>query len=414
MYIRWSVLNVQRHAPAGGLPRLARLENSHTEMPSAIFCDEKSHEFYFGRTAVAKYLGGEEGRLMRSLKRALGTNLMATGTLIGARTERFQDAVGAFLGNIKNKLDAAARAEIKSAVMGRPVHFQNDPSLDAAAESELRGIAHAAGFREVLFQYEPIAAAFAHERRLDEEVLAAVIDIGGGTSDFSIIRIGGAHAKKADRREDILANTGVRVGGNDFDKQFSLSCFMPEFGMGTEYEAPPKILPMPNSFYFDLSEWSRINFLYNYKNLNAVRTHLLYAREPEKVGRLVEVIERRQGHKILAYVEDLKIRLSACDAAAARLDFLTRPVEIPATRDVFQQAIAQEVEKASAALRKCIRQSGVRADSIGLVVLTGGSAEIPFVREALCGMFSNARISGEDKLNSVGLGLGFDAVRRLA
>lgn len=397
----------------GGLPELVPLENSHTEIPSAIFINEKNHHFTFGRAAIDKYLNVEDGRLMRSLKRALGTPLMSSGTTIGKHNESFQKIIGKFIANIKSKLDAVAGENIESIVMGRPVHFQGgDNASDKNAERELAEIAYDAGFRNISFQYEPIAAAFAHEQNLDKETIAAVIDIGGGTSDFSIIRLGGELIKKTDRHDDILANSGIRIGGNDFDKQLSLANFMPYFGMGTGYNSGTKMLPVPNSFYFDFSEWSRINALYEYKNINEIKTLLLNASQPERVGRLLEVMERQLGHKVLASIEDTKIKLSTNDMAQAELEFFKNPFEIQLFRKSFEEAIAEEVKKITISLQECVKQSGICASDIGLVVLTGGSTEIPFVCESLCGIFPNAKISSDDKLGSVGLGLGFDAMHR--
>lgn len=394
-------------------PKPVALENSHLEIPTAIFIDAKNHNLSFGRVAIGKYLDVEDGRLMRSLKRALGTSLMLTGTTIGHRTEKFQKIIGAFIANVKSKLDNAVGENIESVVMGRPVHFQGgDATSDISAEKELGEIASNAGFKNILFQYEPIAAAFAHEQNLSNEVIAAVIDIGGGTSDFSIIRLGGKLKNKLDRHDDILANSGVRVGGNDFDKQLSLSHFMPYFGMGSEYNAGAKMLPIPNSFYFDFSEWSRINALYDYKNINAVRTLLLSALHPEKLRRLTEVMERQLGHKVIAAVENTKIKLSENDTALAEMGFFKNPFEIMVSQPEFEHAITAEVARTITALQECIKQSGVNKDDIGLVILTGGSTEIPFVRESFQAIFPNSQISANDKLGSVGLGLGFDALRR--
>ena len=130
--------------------------------------------------------------------------------------------------------------------MGRPVHFRdNDPSGDAQAQAELEKIARSVGFKHVAFQYEPIAAAFAHEQNLSSEKLAFVVDIGGGTSDFTVIRLSPTRKLKLDRSDDVLANTGVRIGGNDFDKDLSLKSFMPCFGLGSEYRSGDKNIKIP-------------------------------------------------------------------------------------------------------------------------------------------------------------------------
>lgn len=179
------------------IPRVVPIENDDSAIPSTIFFEEKGNRVYFGREAMQKYMDGDSGRFMRSFNRVLGSNLMRTGTLVNGSSKTFQSVIGHFVENLKTKLDAAAGQNVEQVVMGRPVHFRDgDPEGDTRAEKELEQIAQKAGFKEVLFQYEPIAAAFAHERHLVEEQLAAVIDIGGGTSDFTIIRLGGVRAKK--------------------------------------------------------------------------------------------------------------------------------------------------------------------------------------------------------------------------
>lgn len=160
---------------------------------------------------------------MRSMKRVLGSNLMSVGTRINNKPVKFEFILGKFLKNIKEKSDIFAGREIENVVMGRPVHFRDDdPKGDARAQDELKMIAQSVGYKNIEFQYEPIAAAFAHETKIPNETLACIVDIGGGTSDISIVKLGEKLQKKLDRTDDILASTGVRIGGNDFDKNLSI------------------------------------------------------------------------------------------------------------------------------------------------------------------------------------------------
>ena len=160
---------------------------------------ENGGEALFGEQALSAYVSGEHGRFMRSLKRVLGTSLMQTGTVLNGRRRKFDDIISLFIARMKENAERECGQEIVSVVMGRPVHFRdNDAEGDRRAQDELEKIAKSVGFKQVEFQYEPIAAAFAHEEGLTEETLAVVVDIGGGTSDFSIIRIGGEHAGKQD------------------------------------------------------------------------------------------------------------------------------------------------------------------------------------------------------------------------
>lgn len=396
-------------------PVLVPVEDKHVTIPTAIFFPGNKPEIYFGRDAQNHYIGDiSDGRYMRSLKRILGTPLMQSmGTLIGKQIIRYDEIISYFVKHLKNKIDIAADDNIENVVMGRPVHFRdNDHAGDAAAESELRTIALNAGFKNVAFQFEPIAAAFAHERLINSEKLAVVIDIGGGTSDFTVIRLSPARRDLLDRHDDVLANTGVRIGGNDFDKSLSLESFMPLFGMGSELRSNSNLLPMPVGPYFDLSTWNCVNDVYTYKYLNNIRGWLMQSCSPEKLKRLLELAELRLGHTNLDYVETAKIKLSDTDNLDIILDFLSDAPEIKISRTQFESAIENSVSKIQKSMSDCLNMAGVKSTDIDLVILTGGSTEIPYISNLMKSYFPNAEISASDKLSSVGLGLAYDSIRR--
>lgn len=377
----------------GGVPRLVDVENGRNTIPTALYFPEQSSEVFYGRTAQQKYVDSETGgRFMRSMKRILGTPLMDSSTQINGHMVKFDDIIGAFVSYMKQKIDASANENVESVVMGRPVHFRdNDPAADDKAQQELERIARKAGFKNVCFQYEPIAAAFAHEQKINSEKLACVIDIGGGTSDFTVIRLSPENRNKADRTKDVLANTGVRIGGNDFDKNLSLNAFMPVLGMGTDYKVYGKVLSIPNSIYINLSTWNQVNDVYNYKTLNLVKGYQTWALEPEKLARLYQVVQNRLGHINLNYVEKAKIALSKDLSIESILDFLSDKPSIYITREEFNNSISNDVEKIEKFLSECILQAGVKNEDIDLVILTGGSTEVPRVSEIATKFFPNER-----------------------
>ena len=397
----------------GNTPRMADVESGHNTIPTALYFPEKSSEVFYGRTAQQKYVDSETGgRFMRSMKRILGTPLMDSSTQINGHMVKFDDIIGAFVSYMKQKIDASANENVESVVMGRPVHFRdNDPAADDKAQQELTRIARKAGFKNVCFQYEPIAAAFAHEQKINSEKLACIIDIGGGTSDFTVIRLSPENRNKADRTKDVLANTGVRIGGNDFDKNLSLNAFMPVLGMGTDYKVYGKVLSIPNSIYINLSTWNQVNDVYNYKTLNLVKGYQTWALEQEKLARLYQVVQNRLGHINLNYVEKAKIALSKDLSIESILDFLSDKPSIYITREEFNNSISNDVEKIEKFLSECILQAGVKNEDIDLVILTGGSTEVPRVSEIATKFFPNAEVSAGDKLSSVGMGLAYDARR---
>ena len=315
----------------GGAPILAPVEGASTLLPSAVFFDyETRGRILFGAEAIDTYIGQTEGRLMRALKSILGSPLIDEKTALGYRQVPLTEVVEIFIRHLKARAEAFIREEIRAVVHGRPVRFvDDDNAADAKAQRVLEGIAHKAGFREVSFVYEPIAAAYHYEETAAAEEIVLIADIGGGTSDFSVIRIGPERRVRPDRSGDILSNAGVRIGGTDFDSLLSLESVMPLLGLGTDLIS--KNLPMPKSLYFELATWSTINFAYNRRNEREVKELVADSRAPEKVSRLLKTLKQRLGHRIAFAVEDAKIALSDLDAAPIALEFIEHGLATDAT-----------------------------------------------------------------------------------
>jgi hypothetical chaperone protein len=392
---------------------LVPVEGDQITIPSAIFFPERGYHPVFGRAALQLFFERRKGRFMRSLKRVLGTSLMNHGTLINGKSIKFERIISSFLENLRRSTNSFAVCEVENVVMGRPVHFvDNDQDADKRAQEELRSIAQRIGYKHIEFQFEPIAAAFAHEIKIEGEKLAIVADLGGGTSDFTVIRLSGKYVTKADRKSDILANTGVRVGGNDFDKDLSLAVIMPEVGYLSTYGK--KHLEVPLKYFHDLAEWSKVNFLYTPKVLSQVRQYLNESHDKKRFGRLMTLLEQERGHSLLASAEESKIGLTSASVHAARFDFLEEGLTISVDRKQFENAIEEEVRKISLAATECLKKAGVAEKDIELVVLTGGSTEVPLVQSAFKKLFPHAAVADENKLSSVGLGLAYDASRRFS
>ncbi len=397
-----------------GRVELARSRGSGSTLPSAIFYPEDELP-RFGVEALDAFIDGEDGRLLRSLKRILGTSLMTQGTEVNRRRKRFEDIVADFIRHIKTSAEKQFGTALEHVVMGRPVHFvDGDPEADLRAQTELEGVARAVGFRHVEFQYEPIAAAFAHERRLLGPQLALVVDIGGGTSDFTVIRLGETRALADDRRQDILSSAGVRVGGNDLDKALSLAAFMPLLGYKSTYGEPEKGLILPTKPFFELAEWSRVNTLYTPRNRALVEELLARCHDKPRFGRYCNILRDETGHELLAVVEDNKIALTEHNEIDSSLDFIEKDLSLTVQRTTFDEAIKEHVERISACIDECLHQAEITHEKIALVILTGGTTEVPGVKATVCARFPTADISDGDKLSSVGMGLGYDSIRRFS
>jgi hypothetical chaperone protein len=389
---------------------LVPLEEMHVTIPSALFFPPQLPPV-FGRKAIQYFFERREGRFMRSLKRVLGTPLMKQGTVVNGKPAMFENIVAAFLNNLRTATNAFTNHELENVVMGRPVHFvDNNTAADKRAEKELHAIARAVGFKNVEFQLEPIAAAFAHERNITREQLAIVVDLGGGTSDFTIIKVSQDYIDKSDRTSDILASTGVRVGGNDFDKHLCLSTIMPELGYKSTYGK--KNLEVPLKYYHEMAEWSKVNFLYTPKIRSQVQQYYNESHDRQRFGRLLKILEHENGHSILAATEESKIALTTTSTIETDMRFIEPHLFITADRDVFESAIESDIHRILIAADECLTQARLKASDIQLVILTGGSTEIPKIKRAFHERFPMANIADENKLSSVGIGLAYDSERR--
>ncbi|MDI1284227.1 MAG: Hsp70 family protein [Reyranella sp.] len=388
-----------------GTATLAPIEAGNTLMPSAVFFDyETKGRVLFGNEAISAYVGQTEGRLMRALKSILGSPLIDEETSLGGSKVPLREVVEIFVRHLKDKAEAFAGQEITSVVHGRPVRFvDDDDKADARAQEVLKAIARRAGFRDVTFVYEPIAAAHHYEQTVQGEELVLIADIGGGTSDFSVIRVGPQLRGRADRGRDVLANAGVRVGGTDFDTALSLAAVMPLLGLGTQLVE--KNLPMPNALYHELAAWPTINFAYTYKNERAIAELAALACEPEKVRRLLNVVRQRLGHRLAFAMEDAKIALSAQENVAVSLAFLEAGLAVTATRVEFDRAIAARMDRLHEAASDCIAAAGLKPPAIETIFLTGGSSRVPAVRAAIERAAPSARLASGSDLLSVALGL---------
>ena len=387
------------------------LEGHHETIPSTIFFQSENSNPLFGRQALNAYISREEGRFMRSFKRVLGTSLMNEGTIISGKQTQFETIIGPFVKHVKNKAELLADKEIHSVVAGRPVHFvDGNEKANQAAESQLKSIFSAAGFQDIRFQYEPIAAAVAHELAMDDkERLAVVMDIGGGTSDFTIMRLSGSSINKIDRQDDILANAGIRMGGNDFDRALSLACFMPLLGMGSLWGT--KGLTFPSTAFFDLSELSKIQCMYTRKYKRDLAALISQSTNKTLTQRLQFVVEEELGHSLMASVEDSKINLSASEQTIANLSFIEAGLQSECSRSQFEDSLYGNLVSIIDTINACVLQAGILADDISLVILTGGGTAMPIIQNLTRQLFPQAEIADANRLSSVGFGLACDARR---
>lgn len=389
---------------------LLALEDDKLTLPSVVFFHAEDEHVSYGRAALADYLAGYEGRLMRSLKSLLGTRMIDEHTEVAGRALPFRALLAQFIGELKRRAEQSAGQSFTQAVLGRPVFFvDDDEKADKQAENTLADIARSQGLRDITFQYEPIAAAFDYESQITREELVLVVDIGGGTSDFALVRLAPERRTRAERRDDILASGGVHIGGTDFDKYLSLGSVMPTLGLGSQLQGG---LQIPSSHYFNLATWHTINQAYTRSAWAQIADLRRDALEKDKLERLQNLVRERAGHWLAMQVEAGKIALSDAPATVMDLGRIAPGETLALQRADFDAAIAHLVAKVNATVTALLHDASVKPTQVDSIFFTGGSSGVPLLRNRIAALLPHARSMDGDKFGSIGLGLALDAQRK--
>jgi hypothetical chaperone protein len=394
-------------APPGGLAQPIALEGDAVSMPTAVFYNAEDHLTHFGRDAVSQYLASTEGRLMRSLKSLLGSSLLQEKTEINHQTISFQDIIATFLAELRQRAAQKLGHLPTEVVLGRPVHFVDDDlERDAQAEQSLREAAQSVGFSRVRFQLEPIAAALDYERRLTSEARVLVADIGGGTSDFTVVRLGPDRTGKPDRSEDVLATTGVHIGGTDFDQKLSLERVMPLLG---HRHIGPQGREVPSRVFFDLSTWHLIQWLYLPRALAQTQALRVNYSDTRLHERLMRVLDQRDGHRVAHEVELAKIRCSEneahtmVDLEAVETDLMTE-LSIADMRQHLDALLQRTVVCGL----ECVLRANLRCEgALDAIYLTGGSSALKPFQQSLQSAFPGVPLVQGDLFGGVASGLAY-------
>ncbi|QBY01905.1 Hsp70 family protein [Rhodophyticola sp. CCM32] len=387
-----------------GKPVLIEVEPGRHTLPTSVFYDAYETEVLFGSAANAALIEGREGLFMRALKSVLGTSLMRETRWVGHARRSLIEVVAGFLAEVKARAEAATGEVFETALSGRPVHFHSaDMARDAQAARDLEECYHLAGFRDVQFLYEPEAAALGYGH-LAEGRTGLIVDIGGGTSDFTVFRDG-------DTGMEILASHGVRLGGTNFDKALSLRLVMPLLGQGSEirhvFGADTHIAP--NAIFQDLATWEKIPFLYTAAVRRDVADLLKLAVEPARIGRLASVLEHELGHDLAFAVEHAKIAVNAGDAVEIQLDMVEPELGAAMGLSDLQMALGPYAAEISTAASAALEMAGVTAGQVDVVVLVGGSSLMQVVEQALQRLCPGAEMARGDAFTAIADGLAIAA-----
>ncbi len=389
-----------------GRARMIEVEDGKMTLPTSIFFDYHSGDTIYGSAANAALIDGREGRFMRALKSVLGTPLMRETRQIHYERLTLIEAVARFLTMIKTRAEDVTGETFSHALSGRPVRFHSaNDARNAQAEIDLREAYMLAGFAGVDFMFEPEAAALA-AGPLPDGKLGLIVDIGGGTSDFSVFTRDGLDTR-------IITSHGVRVGGTDFDKAISLERVMPLLGRGCEIrnEMGSGTHTAPISIYNDLSAWEKIPFLYTGEMRRlAARFHKL-GLQPQRFKRLQDVLELELGHDIAFAVEAGKIALNAVgtDQAAIDLNVIEPKLRSHITNGDLMMDLAVHATSIHAAASQTLLDADLTPADIGQIVLVGGSSLMQVVEGTMRGLFPHAVVERSEAFTAVADGLAIAA-----
>ena len=409
--------------PENGGVALVEVEPGQRAMPTAVFyvsdgTSQHDPKRLYGRAALAAYVDGLDGRLMRSMKSILGSTLAEQSTDVGGgRAVRYLEVISGYLRHLKQLAEARAGEPLTRAVLGRPVYFvDDDPLRDAQAQSTLEAAARAVGFEDIGFQYEPIAAALDFEQRAEREQLVLVADIGGGTSDFSLVRVGPQRRKRLDRKDDILANHGVHIAGTDFDRHLELASILPlagykGLGPAKRGQTPREV---PSRVYFDLATWHLINTVYAPARMLELRRMRDFYADGRQHERLMRIVTLRLGHALAAAAEAAKIAVADGGATQIDLDPMEPGLEASLEEAQALQAIDADVQRIVDAASETVLNAGLKPAQVDALYFTGGSTGLKPLAARIAERFPAARAVHGDRFASVATGLGVYAQRRFA
>ncbi len=365
-----------------------------------------------GPAGIEHYLSREApGRLIQSLKSFLTSRTLQTTEVFGRRVA-IEDLIARILRDLREKAEQQFGIPITSAVAGRPVRFVGAETEEdnQFAENRLRKAYQLAGFQEIEFEMEPVAAAHYYESTLERDELILIGDFGGGTSDFSLIHVGPTIRRRGRQASDLLGNAGVAIAGDAFDAKIVRNLVSPYLGLGTSMRSMNKTLPVPTWVYAKLERWHHLSFLKAKDTMNMLASVKAQALEPRKIEALIHLVSEDLGYHLHQAVQKTKCDLSAEMSASFQLSDGFLEIDAVAERSCFESWIAAEGSAIEGCVDSLLASSGVLAADVNMVFLTGGSSFVPAVRRVFEQRFGADRIRTGNEFTSVAAGLALKAI----
>jgi hypothetical chaperone protein len=378
-------------------------------MRSVLFFNEEN-EIFVGQEAIHHYVGdGAAGRFMQSIKTFLPNTSFDSTEVFGKRYA-IDDLVAIILRKLKACGEAYVGCSVDSVVLGRPVVFSTDAAKDAVAQQRLEKAARKAGFKNIWFQYEPVAAALAYEETLQagQERTVFIGDFGGGTSDFSVIRVKGGAFERSDRRSDVLSLGGVYVAGDKFDSQIMWDKVAHHFGRYARYKTMGKDewVNVPRSMVYTLCQWHRIPLLRARTTREHIRVIKRSTDDRPAIEHLENIINDNYGFFLFQAIEKAKCELS--DRTQSLICFTERDLHIHENIDKgeFESINAENFQQITECIDEVVARSGLLPAQIDTVFLTGGTSRIPRIQALFAERFGRDKLENRNAFTSVVHGLG--------
>jgi len=410
------------HARSDGSVRLAQFSGT-TTFRSLIYFDEdeagasRKLRVVAGPDAIHSYLNAKTpGRLIQSTKSYLASRLFNQTQIFG-ETYSLEELIGILLRYLRKGAEAQFGDLGSELVVGRPVHFggAKDALDDEFAVNRLRSAFRHAGFDEVHFLPEPVAAAYKYQRRLDHEESVLIADFGGGTSDFSLVQLKPGPLTQTEPTSQVLGTDGVGIAGDAFDSKLVRRLIAPMLGLGSEYRSQfGNILPVPNWLYEHLERWHYLSFLKTRKNLDLLRQIHFQSLEHEKIAALIELVYNDLGYRLYQAVEQTKCKLSA--SAVSEFQFREAEITIDDSvrREAFEGWIDRELRQISECIDQLLSRCNAAPHDVDAIFMTGGSSFVPAIRRIFENKFgSGVPIRVGQEFTSVAEGLAIYALELL-
>jgi hypothetical chaperone protein len=363
-----------------------------------------------GPDAINAYLEADtKGRLIVSIKSYLASRLF-TSTSINGRHYTLEDLIAIILRRLRTAVMQQFDTSASRVVLGRPVRFSGaeNEADEALALQRLRVAAELAGFEEISFELEPVAAAYQYETQLDHDELVLIGDFGGGTSDFTLAQLGPGRRQAG--RNPVIGTSGVAIAGDTFDSRIMMRLVAPKLGLGSQYISLGKELPVPVWVYSQLSSWHHMFLLKDPKTMSVLQQVKNQASERRKVAALIQIINENLGYALYRAVEQTKVGLTDKELAGFLFSQSTVQMKDSLERWQFESWIQDDIQNIAACIRSLLDQCGVKHTDIDSIFLTGGSSFVPVVRRFFSRTFVAAKLRSGEELTTVAKGLALRAL----